>query len=132
MPSPKEILLANGLIEGIGRGRISKANHEWLTDYAAKGGAVDGYQTVVVKNNDGSDRIKNTAAVSNEKVIADLVYRYKESDWQAVEADGTVRGMREVCQPCGYSLLGHQCDAPVIVAINAKGSTPVTIVPKRK
>lgn len=123
MPSPKDVLFANGRIDKIGRGRISADNHKWLADFVAKGGKVDGYESGTKQNLDGTQRLVNTKpTVATEKVVGELFYRYSEDRHEAVEVGtGKVRSMREVCQPCGFSLLGHGCDRPVIVSNDAKG-----------
>lgn len=55
-------------------------------------------------------------------------YRYPEHAYEAIARENgkTVRyGMREVCNNCRVSLVGHRCDSPTILY-----NIPVTIRPK--
>lgn len=112
---PKEALIKDGKVPTtLGRGRMSAAQKERCRELVAQGWQIDGFSLETSKSTDKPAVVK-AEPVTNEKVIAELVYRYDETEWQAKAEDGTIFGMREVCQPCGYSLVGHGCDEPIVL-----------------
>lgn len=137
----KQWLKDNGHIAEITRGRISHENHtrlqaaydngqrfsDWGPDRIAvmvtettdkATGAVT--ETVTAHRIDGYDAHGNIAEIAP--------YRYNHSTHKAVEADGTVRSLREVCYSCCVSLVQCTCGNPHVVARNGQGYVPVSIV----
>jgi hypothetical protein len=137
----KEWLYANKHISKIGRGRISHANHVLLNNAYADGQRFSDWtpdkvalsvtettdkatgetvETVTAHRIDGYDASGNIAEIAP--------YRYNHNTHKAVEADGTVRSLREVCFNDGVSLVQCTCGTPRVVARNGQGYVPVTIV----
>jgi hypothetical protein len=88
----KERLLAAGRIEKIGRGRVSKADREWLDAHPAASGEA-------------------RKPGSQPKVIADLPPSRWPEGTKAVALDGSgVAGPNECCGPCGVHYRWCQCD----------------------
>jgi hypothetical protein len=136
----KEWLKANGHIAEIGRGRISHENHlrlqrahdngqrfsDWPkgvlmatpVETVATAGQVDA--VVTYHRTDGYDASGNIAEIAP--------YLYNHDTHKAVEADGTVRSLREVCYYDGVSLVQCTCGHPKVVASNGRGYVAVTIV----
>lgn len=130
MKTAKQALYDAGRIKQIGRGRISLDNHQWLAEQAEKGVKFSDWPKGKIvsapakSGNSPEIRVVRDPAQSTEKIIADLYYRFDEYAWQAVAEDGTIYGMREVCNKCGISLVGHLCDTPSVLGY------PVKIVPR--
>jgi hypothetical protein len=126
MNTAKEWLKANGHIAEVTRGRISNDNHKRLLAAVAEGVKFSDYPkggTVVVTPTGESTYVK--PATVEEVGIPDLYYRYDEHAWKAVAEDGTIYGMREACNNCGYSLVGHKCNSPSVLG------KKVEVVPRR-
>lgn len=117
----KQWLKDNGHIKEVGRGRISLENHARLKAAHDSGVEFSDWPkgkvttTVATPDKPAVARVEKVVSESGVKVVSDLVFRYDEREWFAQAADGTKFGMREVCQPCGYSLVGHQCDKPIVL-----------------
>lgn len=130
MMTPKEALIKDGTIPvKEGRGRLSREAIERCKYLVGQGWNIKGYEVAAAAPVSTSTapvgKVVNKVAVTNEKVIADIVYTYPEDQYKAVDSDKRVWGMREVCNNCRVSLVGHGCDNPVIL-----GDVRVTIVPK--
>jgi hypothetical protein len=115
MNTAKEWLKANGHIAEVTRGRISNENHKRLLAAVAGGTKFTDYPKggTVVATPTGETTYIKPAAPTGE-TIAQLYYRYDENTHQAVTKSGKIHGMREACNNCGYSLLGHLCDDPSV------------------
>lgn len=128
--SPKAALLAAGRIDAITRGRISKANNDWIDEQLANGAfTITGMTVSKPKAIDSSKAkdIKPTVQrekTTNEKWIPDVTIIYHKSAYHAVANDGTVFSMAEVCNNCRVSLVQCGCGSPTIL-----GGLRVRIVP---
>lgn len=128
----KEYLLDKGRISEIGRGRISNENHAFLAKAAESGIQFSDWpkgKVVVTEATDETPevvRVKRDPNMTNEKVIHEIVYTYPENLYRAVDTrTGKEVGMREVCNTCRVSLVGHACDRPTIL-----GDIPVAVKPR--
>lgn len=136
----KEWLLDNGHIAAISRGRISHANHALLNEAWSEGVRFSDWtpKTVSVQVTETTDKAGNvTETITAHRIdgyqsngeIADIApYRYNHATHKAVEADGTVRSLREVCFNDGVSLVQCTCGQPRVVARNGQGYVSVSIV----
>jgi len=117
MNKAKDWLKANGHIAEVTRGRISNENHKRLLAAVASGVKFTDYPKggSVVTAATGETTYVKPAAATGSEVISQLYYRYDEKRYKAVTKSGTVYGMREACNNCGYSLLGHTCDSPSVL-----------------
>lgn len=139
MLSAKEALVRDGIIEKVGRGRISGAGHSHLhTLYSGGERFKDwpkGEVTVSEPTADKAAEVKvvRSAGTSGAKTVAELPeYRYTEDAFQAVHfvnGKKVVRSLRSACNGCGYSLVVCWCPEPRIVALDGRGSVKVTIEP---
>lgn len=127
MMTPKEALAKDGTIEvKLGRGRLpagGKERCQYLVDnegYSIKGFVKSGNSSVSTTAPVAPKRIPANGNLDN---YAEVVYTYQESAYKAVDPDGKVYGMREVCNTCRVSLVQNHCDNPTIL-----GNIPVTIV----
>lgn len=112
---PKDALRAIGEdIPENQRGRMSSARVAMIKELVSQGYSIVGYSTVVSTDTAVPDKVEKVATTGD--VIAELYYRYDEHTYKAVAADGTVYGMREACNNCGYSLMGHLCDSPSVLS----------------
>lgn len=137
MMSPKEALIKDGTIPvKEGRGRLSREaidRCKWLV--ANKGWSIKGYEAVKPNSDTAAPaapvEVKKVAVAGGEKIIHDIIYTYPEDQWKAVNTitgkvlTGKWMGMREVCNTCRVSLVGHRCENPTIL-----GDIPVKIVPR--
>jgi len=117
MTTAKEALLKAGRIQAITRGRISKENHEWLNDQIKNHGLVisDSKATTTVKVVNGvTDKVVIVATPNPEYRSMDEM-RYPLDMYIARDTDGNTYSMREACQPCGYSLVDHRCEDPIVL-----------------
>jgi len=135
----KEWLKQNGFIAEIGRGRISFENHKRLAESGLEFSDWNDRKVAVMVVEDD----KGTEIVTAHRVdeyhtnggygpdgapVKVAPYRYTEAEFRAVQADGTVRSLREVCEHCGVSLVQCYCGHPSIVATNGQGHVSVSIV----
>lgn len=117
----KDWLKANGHIAEVTRGRISNENHARLAEAAAKGQVFSDWPKGKVTITPAVGEEKATAKVEKSAIAAGDNYgeafiRY--DDWAnmiAVADDGTKFSMKEACNNCGLSLLGHQCNSPMVL-----------------
>lgn len=118
MQSAKEALLKAGRIKEITRGRISLDNHAWLkSQYDTGIRFTDWPKGEVITSTGPTDetvvRVKRDPNITNEKVIAELRYRYDdENAWIAEDGAGKQYGMREACDNCKCSLIACFCESP--------------------
>lgn len=139
MQKAKVALVEAGIIKTAGRGRISADGHAWLKQQHEQGVRFSDWpkgEVVVTKTEATADtpakstvKVIRTESTSSEKVIVDIHYTYPEEDFEAHEfVDGKKKrvGMREVCNNCRVSLVGHWCDEPVVWVTHK-----VFIVPKK-
>ena len=137
----KEWLKANGHIAEITRGRISHENHTRLQAAYEDGQRFSdwGPEKVAVMVTESTDKatgeVTETVTAhridgyeSNGMPVEIAPYRYNHDTHKAVEDDGTVRTLREVCFNCGVSLVQCTCGNPHVVARNGQGYVSVTIV----
>lgn len=138
-----EWLLANGHIKAITRGRMSRENIAILTAAWDNGNGVKfsdfpkGKVTVQLEATEDApaqveykrDANAGTGYSADGTPVEIAPYRYTEDEFHAVQADGTNRSLREVCQHCGVSLVQCYCGSPSIVAMDGKGHVSVSILP---
>lgn len=132
MKSAKQALLDAGRIEKIGRGRISLDNHAWLRDQYIAGVRFTDYVpkdvTVSDKPEAAAPKPGNAQSVTTVKNLSQVYIRYPEGRYVVHETlSGKARSMREACNGCGLSLIGHTCDSPAIVSTDGRQSVAVTI-----
>lgn len=126
MMTPKEALIKDGTITvSLGRGRLSREATDRCMALAGQGWNIKGYE---VSNSPAtlSAPVVKKVAVTNEKIISDIHYTYPEESFEAKDAKGNHVGMREVCNTCRVSLVGHMCERPTVL-----GNIAVTIRPKK-
>ncbi len=116
MNTAKEWLKANGHIAEVTRGRISNENHKRLLAAVAQGVKFSDYPKggTVVKTGDGQEKYVKPEAPTGVE-IPELYYRYSLEGYHAKDSSGKVYSMREACQNCGLSLVGHKCDDPIVL-----------------
>lgn len=122
---PKEILLRDGKVTAITRGRISRENHEYLASLAAKGEKIDGYEVKVSSKPTGEKVFSNAKPpVNAEKIISDIVYRFPLETPAYYFQDGKKVNvsMRTACCNCRVSLVQCTCGAPMVVNNSGTGS----------
>lgn len=141
----KQWAFANGHIKADGRGRMPlvsiKTGEPLATVLQASGIKFTDWpkgQVVTVASKTDPEttitKVERDLSLSNEKVISELFIRYDIETMEAVSKDGSRTDLRQACSNCGYSLVGHTCDSPVV---NIKGksgnwtSEPVEIVRKK-
>lgn len=129
--SPKAALIKDGVVAvKEGKGRLSNEAKARLDILMAKGWDITGYvpSKPVAAAPGGKSVDKSFKRVANVKVVEDYVILNDEREYKAVDAVtrkmiGSNGGMREVCRPCGVSLVQCHCGNPVIV-----GDRKVSIV----
>lgn len=131
---PKEYLVSIGAIAEVGRGRLSAENIQKCKDAAAKGVSIEGYSVSMVSQPNSTaapEPVVSKVAVSTDKVIREGLITYDINSFIAREKEsGKVRSMKEACNNCRVSLVGHACSHPTIVATNSRGFVAVEIVSK--
>lgn len=120
MNTRREAPIAAGLAKP-GRGKFSGEANAWL-DAQRAAGVKFSDDGMVVKNTiskPAKDKDAKSAPVRPEDTsyIAPEDYRFPESEYRAVATIDGKRvhyGMREACNNCGYSLLNHPCNDPMV------------------
>ncbi len=140
----KEYLHSKGLIEKIGKGRISHANHAVLQDAYDNGQRFSdwGPQKVSVQVHETVNAEGETVEIvkghrvdeyaSNGEIQDIAPYRFNHDTHAAYEdkpdgSKGKRRSLREVCTNDGVSLVQCTCGAPEIVSLDGTGHVAVTI-----
>lgn len=128
MLTPKEALEKDGkIVVKSGRGRMSREAVMRCKELAALGWNIKGY-TVVKAKPVKEKTPKAVASVprtpGNQKVIADYVIFYEESEFKAMNGK-TEYSMRECCNACMVSLVQCHCGSPTI-----RGDIAISIVPR--
>lgn len=119
---PKDALIKDGF-PGVtaGRGRLSAAAKSRLQELANQGWSIDGYSS-------GKAVAEVRAKVAADpKVVQEFTIFWSVDEYRAVETDGKVRSMAEVCRNCHVSLVQCHCGDPYIVSRNSMGHVPVRI-----
>lgn len=109
---PKEYLFSKGMIEKVGKGRLSREHVQFLKDEAAKGVYIEGYSLSVPASVVKSDKPK--AEVSKEKGIVDIGPPLRDEDALMAVCDGKEIGMRTICNTCHSSLTYCGCQYPKV------------------
>jgi hypothetical protein len=134
MLTPKEALAKDGRIPvKNGRGRLSADAVKRIHELVAEGWQIKGYAVEKPSATPVPDAapVVKRVAVANEKVVQDFTILYDERLYHALDAEtkkplgGKYGGMREVCGPCGVSLVQCHCGSPTIL-----GDRKVVIVPR--
>lgn len=140
MQKAKQALVEAGIIKSAGRGRISADGHAWLKAKHDEGVRFSDWpkgkvEVSTSKSSDPDEPAKSTVKVirtessKGEKVISEIHYTYPEDEFEAFEyVNGKKKSvsMRECCNNCRVSLVGHSCDHPTILEFRK-----VFIVPKK-
>lgn len=127
----KEYLVSLGILKKEGRGRMSQEAHDALEHALAEGIQFSNYpkSDVTVQTKTGTKTVKKVSTAPAE--IGDVTYIYPEHAFKAVQANGKVRSMREICRPCGFSLVVCTCAyysrTPRIVSLDGRGDVDVSI-----
>lgn len=125
MQSKREYLVSLGLAKE-GRGKFSNAAKEALVKAEAEGmefsdsstgpTAIAPRKTRPTKNSEQSEPVgQNSEERKFPPYLTQDDYRFPEADWKAIGVDGKTYGMRECCNTCKVSLVGHFCDSPTIL-----------------
>lgn len=120
---PKDILVADGY-PGVtpGRGRLSQAAKDRIAELVSEGYRVEGYAIAENPKSESQKATVKKVTVTSEKTIAEPFIRYDIGETYAVDANGKEWSMKECCNTCRVSLVGHVCDNPTIL-----GNIPVTV-----
>jgi hypothetical protein len=125
MQTRREYLVGLGLAKE-GRGKLSKDAHAAIAK-AVEGGMQfsDLQDRPVVVKRAKPDRPKDAnEAVTNENQYAQAFMRYSMDQEFTYTHEGktyTVGG-RGACMGCGYSLIGHTCNSPVVLTYHGAQS----------
>lgn len=131
---PKDALIAAGFPVKAGKGRLSAAAKAKLAELVASGVRVDGYSVAVVTPGQKADT--SVVAGSAKNVVKDkptgfvpLHYEvfWPEETHEAIDKDGKVWSLRNVCNNCRVSMVQCHCGQPSIF-----GDIGVTIRVKRR
>lgn len=133
----KVALVEAGIIKTAGRGRISADGHAWLKQQYDAGmrfsdwpkGEITVTKTEASAGKPAETTVKVTREAGPSNAVVEPLITYPESQYEAYEfVDGKKKavGMRECCNTCRVSLVGHVCEEPTIL-----GNRRVYITPKR-
>lgn len=128
-----------GIIKSAGRGRIPAKGHAWLKAQYDEGirfsdwpnGKVEVTKTEAKGDEPAKSTVKvvRAASTSGEKVISEIIYTYPEDEFEAYEfVNGKKKpvSMRECCNTCRVSFVGHRCSNPTYLDYRK-----VFIIPKK-
>lgn len=115
MQTRREYLADKGLAIAGARGKFSNAAKEELARAMAAG----------IKFSDDIEKAAATPRVPRERVpapaeseyVSPSDYRFPESEYKLLDKSGKPvknAGMRNVCDTCNYSFVGHLCNTPVL------------------
>lgn len=98
-----------------GKGRMSREAHEAVDKAIADGMTFNDYRVAVRPSEDAPKVIVGPNEEAN--VYADAFYRYERDQEFTYSADGKayVISGKPACMNCGYSLVGHTCNDPVVL-----------------
>lgn len=127
---PKEYLFSQGLIEKVGKGRLSLAHKEILAKAAAEGTFIEGYSKVSIPAPEKSiAKAKNNVpkpVPNGEKTIEELApILYPKGEFVGVYyVDGKrhVTGMATCCREHGTSIAGHHAVGETLCGVNGTNS----------
>lgn len=138
-----DYLLKHGHIKEIKRGRRSVENTSILNQAFAEGVKFSDYTPSESTNEAGETVIKNVAkpqtmvtepfirypGPSGNEYAANSIWKVTVDGNEVKRSDNDIKndwgGLRNTCNNCGWSLVGHQCHTPVI-SIDGK-SVPVAV-----
>ena len=127
MQTRKQWLLSEGHIKEAGRGRISAENLARIQKAHESGVRFSDWQPSNTEIHAGNAVTKNSVP---ENLTGEYTLRYSEDEYKVIEANGTVRSLKEACNNCSVSLVQCGCGAPRIVARDGSRSVLVSIVRK--
>lgn len=134
MMKANDWLLKEGHIKEITRGRRSLANiNHLMTAYQAGTRFSDWEPKETVNTTTGETRVVNTVKAAGGSQIDNynepfIRYPGEMDSYTVTDSQGNKRSLKEACNNCGLSLVGHTCNNPVIVRKDGTGSTKVNIV----
>lgn len=116
--SPKDILAIDGRVAvKQGRGRMSKAAVDRITELVNEGYRVKGYaansSTANKATPDEPVEVKRVSVNNNE--IAEFVILWDLDEYKAIDENGKEWGMREICNNCMVSLVQCHCHNSTIL-----------------
>lgn len=118
----REYAISKGLAQP-GRGRLSRDAHDAIAKAEAEGMVFDD-TTVVVRQKALDVPVVNTEKAvdkgpkdSIENPFADAYMRYEQTQEFVYDEGGRefTISCRPACMNCGYSLVGHTCNDPVVL-----------------
>jgi hypothetical protein len=129
MQTRKQWLLSEGHIQPsqAGRGRISAENMALIQEAYKSGTRFSDWEPSNTEIHSGNAVARNSVP---KRVVAEFPIYYPEDTYKVVEANGTLRSLKEGCNNCRVSLVQCRCDAPRIVARDGRGGVLVSIVRK--
>lgn len=103
-----------------GKGRMSREAHAALEKVIAEGMTFTDYRVAVRASgtSKGSEEAPKVIGPNEEaNVYADAFMRYELDQQFTYNVDGKAHVIngRGVCRECGYSLVGHTCNTPVVL-----------------
>lgn len=108
---PKEYLFSKGMIQVVGKGRLSREHVQFLKDEAAKGVFIEGYSLVTAPVV-AVDKPK--AEMPKGEQIADVGPPLRDETALMAVCDGKEIGMRTICNVCHSSLTYCGCQFPKV------------------
>lgn len=117
MPTRREALVSAGLAKP-GRGKFSKYAIAWLESQRANGITFSDDDKPVTKS--VATKPKTDTGITD--YVSPSAFPYPEDIYKAVGEDGKTYSMRECCNTCRVSLVGHGCLSPTI-----HGGMPVKV-----
>jgi hypothetical protein len=120
MQTRRDYLVGLGLAKP-GRGKFSTAAKEALDKARASGTKFsdDEVPTKTVTEKPTGDSVQGKTDRKSEPTFTPYLspseFRFPEAEYKAKGADGKTYGMRECCNLCRVSLVGHMCDNPTIL-----------------
>jgi hypothetical protein len=121
MQTEREYLVGLGLAKE-GRGKFSNVAKEALTKAKAEGMTFkstgptrSSVPTVTSTETAGGGQTPVKTDPAFTAYLSPSDFRFPEAEYKAVGADGMTYGMRECCNHCRVSLVGHMCESPTIL-----------------
>jgi len=129
----KAWLVENGHLESDGRGRMPLRVIPILEEARKNGTTFSDWPkgTVTKSEKTGAVVVKREASMSHEKIVQELAPEtYPMSEFvvfERVNGKRVMRSLKEACNNCRVSLVGHYCESPTIVSRDGNGCVRVYI-----
>lgn len=122
----KEFAVSQGLAKP-GKGRMSREAHEAIRKAISDGMSFSDYQVTKpavkgagAEESSPLDVVFNPYADAYFRYPQDQRFVYRDDDGKSHEISG-----RPACMECGYSLVGHTCNSPVVLTYHGIRSVTV-------